>query len=233
MTVRDIASAIGRRWYVLIAVLLCFAVLAVMLARDGGAFSTRTVVTFTLPARTTLDPENGVSDASVIAFAGAIATEINLGKPSPQYSDSGAPYYGAGVRQGVIVGLRNAGNQWRSSYPSATIEVQIVGRTFAWVEQMQHDLLMKIEEVASRQQSVLSPRDRIVSTVEPLTTKIEEIVPTRTSRLAAFGAMFLAALLVGGFGAIRLDRVLMHRRARDARPSGRRAMQRPVKGSTA
>ena len=233
MTVRDIVLAIGRRWYVLIAVLLCFCGLAAMLARDGGSFSTRTVVTFTLPARTTLDPESGVSDASVIAFAGAIATEINLGKPSPQYSDWSAPYYGAGVRQGVIVGLRNAGNQWRSSYPFATIEVQIVGRTFEWVQQMQHDVLAKIEEVASTQQSVLSPKDRIVSTVEPLTTNIEQIVPTRTSQLAAFGAMLLAALLAGGWAAVSFDHVLMHRRASDSRSSGRPTRRRPAKGSIA
>lgn len=232
MTVRDVVSAFGRRWYVLLAVLLCFGGLAAMLARDSGTFSTRTVVTFTLPARTTLDPESGVSDASVIAFAGAIATEINLGKPSPQYSSSSAPYYGAGVRQGVIVGLRNEGNQWRSSYPLATIEVQIVGRTFEWVKQMQHDVLEKIEEAASVQQSVLSPRDRIVVTVEPLTMNIEQIVPSRTSRIAAFGAICLAALLVGGWGAVGLDRAMTHRRARSPRAS-RQSARRPVKGSIA
>jgi len=233
VTVRDVVSAFGRRWYVLIAILLCFCGIAALLARDGGSFSTRTVVTFTLPARTTLDPESGVSDASVIAFAGAIATEINLGRPSPQYSDSSAPYYGAGVRQGVIVGLRNAGNQWRSSYPFATIEVQIVGRTYEWVQQMQHDVLEKIEEVASVQQSVLSPKDRIVVTVEPLTTNIEQIEPSRTSQFAAFGAIFFAALIAGGWGAVGLDHALMRRRAGTSRTSSHSVTQRRVKGSTA
>lgn len=231
MTVRDLLSAIRRRWYVPIAVLLCVGALTVMLERDSGTFSTSTVVTFTLPDRTTLDPESGVSDASVIAFAGAIATEINLGKPSPQYSDSGAPFYGAGLREGVIVGLRNAGNQWRSSYPSATIEVQIVGRTFEWVEQMQQEVLAKIDKVASVQQSLLASTGRIIVTVEPLTTNIEQIVPTRSSRLAAFGAMFLAALFVGGWGAVMVDRALIRRWTRHPRQSGSRIGQQQVKGS--
>ncbi|MBG6056126.1 hypothetical protein IWX81_002558 [Salinibacterium sp. CAN_S4] len=224
MTVRDIAHASFRRWYVLVLVLAAMAFLALTLYRDGGTFTTRTAVTFTLPATTTLMANNGSNDSSVIAFAGAIASEINRGKPVANYSSADAPYYGAGVREGVLVSLRNEGNQWMAIFPSATIEIQIVGPTREWVEARQQQLLSQIAEVAGAQQSLAVPssENRITGTVEPTSTRIDEIVPSRSSEIFAFGALALAASILGIGAAVALDLVIRRYSA-----AGRRERSQP------
>ncbi|WP_417563750.1 hypothetical protein [Microbacterium sp.] len=209
-------GAIGRRWYAFLIVLILVAAVGVVFYRGGGSFYTRTTITFTLPTRSALLPSSGTDDSSVIAFASAVATEINRGKPVPTYSSASAPYYGAGVRQGVLVSLRNAGNQWTASYPTATIDIEIVGRTHEWVVGMQQAILNEILEVARAQQSasVTAPSDRITAHVEPLTTQIFDISSSRSTQLLAAGALAVAGLIAGGWAAIALDRLVLRRRTR-------------------
>lgn len=225
MTVRDIVKAAVRRWYVMFLVLLLAGFLTAAFSNDSGTFTTRTAVTFTLPARTTLMANSGSDDSSVIAFAGAIATEINRGKPALTYSSVDAPYYGAGVRQGILVSLRDEGNQWVSSYPSATIEIQIVGHTREWVELQQQELLTKIAYVASAQQSAAVPAaaDRITATVEPTSTQIDEVVPTRATRLLAVAAMALAGAILGTWSAVVVDVMVLRWSASTRERTPRRA----------
>ncbi len=218
MTVREILSAIGRRFYVLFAILLVFAGLTYLFHEDGGTYSTRTTITFTLPARSTLLPESGVGDLSIIAFAGAVATSINQGKPVLTFSDANAPYYGAGVRQGIMVSLRNGGNQWITNFPSATIDIQIVGRTYQWVYEHQQEALKQVMDVAAEQQAatITAESDRITAHVEPLSTDIQHITPGRSELILAGSAMALAGLIIGCSAAVIVDRSIRSWRRRRA-----------------
>jgi len=228
VTTRDVLAAVGRRWYVFLAVLLVFAALAVVFYRDGGSYYTRTTLTFTLPERSTLELNNGSTDTSVIAFAGAVAVSINEGKPVARYSSADAPYYGAGVRQGVMVSLRNDGSQWISSFPSATIDVQIVGQTEEWVADRQAAILADIMSVTRGQQKATTTpaTAQITATVAPLSTDIAHITSSRTTQMLALAATVLAALLVAVPTAVGVDRaargrrIAKHRRVASAlRPS--------------
>lgn len=214
MTVRLVLRALLRRWYVSLAILLIAAAGALWMLQDGGSYSSRTVISFTYPEKTSLASGNGTSDLSVIAFAGAVASEVNRGKPVNRYSDDSAPYYGAGVRQGVLVGLTAAGNQWATSYPRADIELQIVGRTREWVEATQDALVAQVLQVSDAQQSGLADTAalRISATVVPLTTNIEYIAPSRSQIIAAGAAILLAALIVAIWGAAATDDLLRRRR---------------------
>ncbi|GEP47158.1 hypothetical protein FVP74_03350 [Microbacterium saccharophilum] len=220
MTVRDMIAAIGRRWYVVLVVIVCAGALTLVFAEDGGTYWTRTAVSFTLPQRSTLDAESGLQDASLIAFAGTVATEINEGERPPRYSTLDAPYYGAGVREGVLVALRDVGNQWGSVFPTATLEIQIVGRTHEWVQERQDAILSDVLEAARLQQEIAgtTAADRIEVKVEPLSTEIAFVAASRTSQIAAVLAMSLAALLVSGGAAVTVDRLVAAYRARSARP---------------
>jgi hypothetical protein len=218
VTVREALSAMGRRWYVLLAIVMVFAGLAFLFYKDGGSYSTRTTITFTLPSRSTLLPESGSTDISIIAFAGAIATSINQGKPVVTFSDADAPYYGAGVRQGVMVSLRNGGNQWISSFPSATIDIQIVGRTREWVVERQQEALRQIIDVTAAQQAatVTPEADRITAIVEPLSTDIQHVTPARSEIILAGAAMAIAGLITGCSAAVIVDRAIRARRRKRA-----------------
>ena len=206
MTIREVLGAIARRWYVSLAVIAVAALLLIVFARDGGIYSTKTVVTFYAPYKSSLTYSNGATDASVIAFAGTIATELNNGKPPERYSMDEAPYYGAGVREGVLIGLPSEGNQWYSSYTRAEIDIQIVGPSEQWVADKQEQLVANVLTTAQQQQNGLSEEARISATVIPLTLRIDRIVPNRTAQIGAVGAMGLAALIVAAWGSVAWDR---------------------------
>ncbi len=205
MTFRDIVAAMLRRWYLPLIALVLASGVWLLWARDGGCFTTSTVVSFTLPSRATLLPESGVDDESVIAFAGVVAQEINGGRPAPRYASRDAPLYGVGVRRGVLVGLPDSGGQWSSSFARAEIEIQIVGRTAEEVRVQQRSLLDRVFEIARKQQQDAPPSQRISASVVPLTSGIQEISATRSSQLLALVSLSFAALVVGGWAAVRLD----------------------------
>jgi hypothetical protein len=222
-----------RRWYLPLAVLACAALLTVFLVRDGGTYSTRTVISFMLPTTTTLSPANGTTDSSVIAFAAAVVQVTNNGRPPARYSMDDAPFYGAGIRQGILVQLENSGNQWASTFNKAEIQIQVVGRTLDWVESRQQELISSVLRIADAEQAQVSvPREnRIQASVVPLTTGIEYISPSRTALLTAGAAMGAAAVIVGAWGSVMFDRLLSRRR----NAAGNRKPHSPVplvKGST-
>jgi hypothetical protein len=197
-----------RRWYVTLGLLLCAGFLWTMLAQDGGTYSTRTVISFMLPARTTLSPANGTTDSSIIAFASTVVREANDGQLPPRYSLDDAPYYGAGIREGTRVELANEGNQWASTFNKAEVQVLVVGRTLDWVESRQRQLVGEILSIADSRQAAIGipPRERIVASVVPLTSGVEYIFASRTAMLTAGAALFGAAIILGSWGSVMMDR---------------------------
>ncbi|UOE42752.1 hypothetical protein [Agromyces larvae] len=224
MIFREVLVAMVRRWYAVAAVSVVGVILAVSLVHDSGSYSTRTVVSFMFPNMQTLSPYNGTTDDSVIGFAASVAKVINNGREPASYANSDAPYYGAGVREGVLVNLPKWGGQWTKSYSRAEIELQIVGRSEEWVESMQAKLISRIGEVAEEQQASMNiPADqRINLVVEPLTKSIEHVIPGRTAVLAAIGALLAAVVLVSAWVAVIWERLASGRAARRRRRRGGR-----------
>jgi hypothetical protein len=214
MSVRQIGSAMLRRWYISLAALACVAVATVMLAQDGGIYTTRTVISLLRPTTTSLSPDNGTTDRSVIAFAAAVVLDTNGGELSEGYSKADAPYYGAGVREGTLVELANIGNQWVSMVNKAEIQIDIVGRTPDWVASRQEKLVARVLSTADSLQDVVGvpPENRVSAYVVPLTTQIEYIAPSRRAQLAAGVAMVTAALIVAAWASVTVDGVLSKRR---------------------
>lgn len=218
MTVRHLGSVMLRRWYVVVVALVVAGAGGFLLERGGGVYTSETVVSFTLPNKTTLSLDSGFNDSSVIAFAGIVARGVNNGVSPKRYSTDDAPYYGAGIREGVLVSVPNAGNQWVTSYLRAEIVLKIVGRSQGWVARKQSALLAKVTQISEAQQvAVTSSGARIQAVPIPLTRKISYIVPSLGSVIAAYIALFVAALIVGGSGALLLDRRLRARGERSRR----------------
>ncbi|QNE36694.1 hypothetical protein [Leifsonia shinshuensis] len=213
MTIREVLSAMGRRWYALLGVLVVAVLLVGFFARDGGGYTTKTVVTFLLPSATSLSPTNGASDTSIITFARAVAAEVNNGSAATEYSSDDSPYYGAGIRQGVLLNVPNDGNQWYASYTRAEIDVQIVGRTREWVQQQQTIAVAEILASSQHLQEALGakPGGYISVTVSPLTLAITRVSPTRSDQVEAIAAMLLAVVIVSAWSSVALDRRLRRR----------------------
>jgi hypothetical protein len=216
MTIREVLSAMGRRWYAPLLILVAGTLLVMVFARDSGVYTTKTVVTFLLPSATSLSLHNGSSDTSIIAFARAVVAEVNNGKAPAGYSSDDGPYYGAGIRQGMLIDVPNDGNQWYASYTRAEIDVQIVGHTEQWVAQRQSEIVGRIVTSAHRLQQALveNPKTYINVSVVPLTLNIEKVAPTRSAQFGAIAAMILAVLIVSAWSSVALDRRLRRRQPR-------------------
>ncbi len=208
MTVRELVAALMRRWYVVVFALVIAVAGIYFLQRGQGVYSTETVVSFLLPNQTALSPGNGLDDANLIAFAGLVARKVNNGETPAIYSIYDAPLYGAGVRQGVVVSIPNAGNQFATSYQRAEVVLQIVGPSERWVALAQTELLSQVVQITNAQQaSVAWENARIHASPEPATKKISRVTPSRSAEVSASIALVIAALLVGGWAAVIVDRM--------------------------
>jgi len=218
-----VLTAMRHRWYFVLVILLVAVALLVLFARDGGSYSTKTVVSFFTPRTTSLSPDNGSGDTSVVAFARSVAAQVNGGRHPVSYSMDDAPYYGAGVRQGVLVVVPNDGNQWYQSYTRAEIDIQIVGRTEKWVKQEQAANVEAILAFSDAQQHTIvsNPNNYLTASVVPLTLVIVKVSPSRSELLAAAAAMILAGLIVSAGGAVVLDRRPSSRRSVPVMPANR------------
>lgn len=216
MTLREVLGAIRRRWYILVMLLTLTVYSVATVSRSAGVYSTRTAVSFTFEDASPLAPYSGVSDESVIAFAGAIAADLNERRSALRYSSMDAPYYGAGIRKGVLVALQDDGSQWSPAFSSATIEIQIVGPTEQWVRTKQAAVLKDLElRTTGRQDTAqVAGGHRIRAQVEPLSKRIDHVMPGRSSILMSWVAAMFAAVLVGAWLCVRADGALAHMRRR-------------------
>lgn len=213
MALVDVLRAVRRRWYVSLLVLAAVAAGTASIG-TSGVYSTRTTVSFTFQDGSALAPYSGVSDDSVIAFAGAVVSDVNRGRAATKYSSTDAPYYGAGIREGALIALRDEGSQWMSVYNLAVIEIHIVGPGQEWVEEQQTRILEAVKQSTIAQQAALQvpSEHQIVAEVDPLTTRIVHITPSRSDKLMGYGALGVAALLAAGWTAVSVDSATARRR---------------------
>lgn len=214
MTVRQILGVVARRWYTTVVALALAAILTLMFLQDGGTYSTRAVVEFRWPGAARTELDNGFTNDSVISFADMVALRVNQGREPERYSQDEAPLYGAGVRSAEVVGMSFSGNQWVTDHPIAAVTVQVIGRSQRQVEARQSALIAEVLRTADElQQEAGAPRvDYVVPAIDPLSTTVQYIAPSRAGRLAAIAAMAIAGLIAGVGTALVWDRAARRRR---------------------
>ncbi|AYG03186.1 hypothetical protein [Gryllotalpicola protaetiae] len=219
-----------RRWYVTVFIAVIAAAMFVSAERMGGVYTTTPVVAFSAPGGKSFLPNSGIDNDNVIGFALTVAQELNQGRPVERYASDDAPLYGAGVRQGVRIGVPSVGGQWSASYSAAEITIQIVGRDRGWVEAQQKSLLQQVSAVSSQAQAETSaaPTEHITSRVVPLSTQIEWISSGHTATAMAALALAAAAAVSALGGAVLLDRALLARKNRRRNAEFRPAKKRKV-----
>ena len=209
MTFRELVAAVLRWWYVPLILLLAAGGFALYLLRDGGLYFTRTVVMFIHlePSQVAIGPDNGTANDNIIAFAGTVANDVNNGRPVTRYARVDAPFYGAGLTEGVHVSLPDDGGQWLTTFTRAELDVEIVGRSREYVESMQRAVLLKVFDRARELQGPAynNPDERIRTQVAPLSLTIDHISASRREQVVAVGSLELAAFIVGIWCAVRLD----------------------------
>lgn len=215
MTVHELLVVMRRRWYVLAAVLVVTVGVGAMFVREGGMYVTKTAVTFEAP-----DPgaweTDGSRETGVISLALAVAQQVGEGTDSADYAASDAPYYGAGIRQGVRVSVPDSGGQWQASYTRAAIVIDVVSPDRAWVEQQQAERVRAVRAAAALLQTGIPTAVQVDVDVEPLSTAVQRVEPSRLGQLMGLAALAAVGVLAGSAAAVTVDR-----RATSGRVRGR------------
>lgn len=226
MTLYGLLGVFRRRWYVLALVIAATAAAGVGFARDGGLYVTRTLIAFDAPDSGAWE-DGGSADRGIIVFASAVATEVNGGRSPLAYSTADAPFYGAGIRQGVRVAVPDTGGQWEVVYNKAAITIDAVSPNRQWVLDQQRTKVAAVLAAASARQASITPANRIAVSVAPLSETIEDVVPSRVAQSLAAAALGVVALLVGGWLAVAWDR---RASAGGRRPGGVHGLRRLLGG---
>lgn len=216
MTLSDLLDVVRRRWYVLVAALVCALILALALARTDGVYSVRVTLVF-LPPAVTSSSDNTLSSSSetLVDFAGVVEREYNGNSSPASFLSSKATLAGSGVRSGTRVFLPNAGGQWTNSFPHPVLVVESVSpqREVA-VEALERT----VDEV------VAVAEDRQIAAGASAESQISVLVSDASARvqywegssIRAAGATGFLGLLLGGVAAVLTDRLLARRKAAQA-----------------
>lgn len=200
---RSVIRATGRRWYVVVAVLMLFVPLALHANSVRGVYWMKYDVVFLLPAGASDNNalRNGASN--IVFYAAMIQRQYASTHKVVKVQTNGAPLYGSGVRSGVSMYLPDTGGQWQSNFNRPAITVEVVGETEAEANLLASTTAREIREMALKPQADLGvvPKAYISTTTNP-ERPAAGYVDVRNKRavgaiaLVAFGAATGLAVLV-------------------------------------
>jgi hypothetical protein len=231
MTTRSLLGIIGRRWYIVLlgAVL---AVVAFLMLRTDGAYTTEARVAFIGPGISDVGQTDDGQLETLTAFAAAVEREYHDGKQSDRLAEN-ATLYGAGVSQGVEVLLPNTGGQWQMSFANAAIDISAVGPTPEWVLAHRQMAIDRIEQITRTQQreAGVDSKDTITTLVIPA-SQVGHVGATKSTLARAGVVLMIIGLGLSTCAAALVDgAVTRHRRRRSLPVSSPLAAARPVGGT--
>ena len=207
---------LARRWYILVAALLCSVFAIGWTEGTRGVYDARFALVFLSPTSATIDNNTLRSNStakSLIEFAGIVEREYHGNAPRTRFSSPDATLYGAGILSGTQVFQPNAGGQWASHFNEATLVVESVESSRAGALAAVDKVIAEIQSIAARRQADAGvPPQNLISVIVSDETSRVDYVDGDAKRAAA---ALLALGLGGGVGAaIAVDRWLVTRRER-------------------
>jgi hypothetical protein len=206
-------GACRRRWPVLAVGLALTGLSMMSVSSLPGVYWSQVQVVFLAPT-STLNPNTLTTESdSLVATAGLVEREVNLGHPSTATTSASVNLVDEGVRSGVLIRLPNGGGQWAYSFSSPVLDVQAAGGTPQEVRSLLDDAVYRISADLDRRQNESSVlvQNRIRLTVSPAEADIyyRSGDPKRAAAaVVLLGTGFtLAAITV-------TDRIMTNRRAR-------------------
>ena len=216
MTIVDLVQILARRWAVLLGLLVVTGLSAFHLSSAHIVYWSETNVRFVAPG-----PQNSNSllttTDSVIATAGLIASEFNDSNPGPRLSSDDVSIVDAGILDGVLVRLPNAGGQWATNFNEPRLDVQTSGSDPEGVRARAVAAVASIETLLRQHQqdSHVVATELIVTHASPAVPIVAEAVGSRVRALVVTGvvgsALSIAVVLY-------VDQLLLRRRLAHSKP---------------
>lgn len=169
MTLWDTLSALRRRWYVVVAGLLCMTIALVLIHQQKPVYFSRTSVYFLAPASTLYPNVLRTTSLDIVATAGVVAKLINGTAEQTKVASTEVTLVGRGVRDGSSIALPDNGGQWSVSYNVQALDIQVVAPTAEEVRARQSAIIAEINEKLTdlQNQANVSADDRITTEVLP------------------------------------------------------------------
>ena len=209
LTIVDLVQILARRWALLLGLLLVTGLSAVHLSSAHIVYWSETDVRFVAPG-----PQNSNSllttTDSVIATAGLIATEYNDSNPGPRLSSDDVSIVDAGILDGVLVRLPNAGGQWATNFNEPRLDVQASGSDPEEVRARAVAAVASIERLLRQHQqdAHVVKTELIVPHASPAVPIVAEAVGSRVRALVVT-AVVGSALSIGLV--LYLDQLMLRR----------------------
>lgn len=195
---------LGRQWLVLIIGFALTAAGAVASLQVTGVFTARTTITLLPPDGWAVGGNTlTYSGATLVGFAKLVEQTVNDGGGGQLFSAADTPLYGAGVRQGEIVFVPDAGGQWAPNLNRPSLIIDVVGPTADEVESRVDALTAEIADAIEvlQDESGVAEDERIGWDAAPSAPEAAYAGPSRLRMLGGIvalgaGAAVAAALVV-------------------------------------
>ena len=209
MTVVDAWRIVVRRWYVVVACLLVVAATAV-LAKSPTVYWTQTDIRLVFTSKLPTNTLYQTSD-SVIATAGLLVSEFNATHDSPRLSSDDVTIVDAGITDGVLVRLPNAGGQWATNFNEPRIDVQVSGSDPEEVRSRTKQVVAQLVGLlASRQAAAQVASAELINAIPTPATPV--VVPAHGSRSREYAAIGLLGVGLTFGTTLFVDQFLLRRR---------------------
>ncbi|WP_141014142.1 hypothetical protein [Nocardioides sambongensis] len=195
MTVADFLSALGRRWYVGLVVVLMLGLAGPVLLKPADTYWGRLTLVV-LPPKVTTGTWNVLLDRAPVAVASLSVMEVNQSPLAVHAASSDATLVGLGVTDGVLVQVRATGGQWTPAAGNAYIDVEAAGPSVEIVEARLERAVADVRSaVAEREvQFEVAPRNRTL--IEESSGDDTSVVLVPVSRSRALGGIVLLGGLI-------------------------------------
>jgi hypothetical protein len=209
----DLAGRCVRRWYIVLLGLALTAILAANIGLLPGVYWARTQVLLLGPPSDSRPNKLDSNSAGLIATAGLIEREMNIGRLRLPATSIDVTLLDQGIYDGEQVRLPNKGGQWANNFDQAVLDVQASGPSRAVVQQRIEGMLEEIERILQRRQdaAAVSRANRITVALSPPEIRVHYVRGDRKRAVAVATSLGLS-LTVMFVGLI--DRRLVARRTR-------------------
>lgn len=159
-----------QRWALALGALVTC--LCVFLGFDNDAvYWSHTTVQLVPPTQDVAENVLISSNDGLISLAGVVVLEANRQARTPRLASDGVSIVDAGITEGRLIRLPNAGGQWATNFDQATIDVQVSGPSPASVESETERTLADLDRIMAaiqdRYEIVASQRVSLQAQVGP------------------------------------------------------------------
>jgi hypothetical protein len=161
---------------------------------------------------------------SVIATAGLVVEDATQARPGPRLSTDEVTVVDAGIDDGVLIRLPNAGGQWATNFDKPSINIQVVGRDPAAVRGRMTETVAWVSAILENRQATYQVAKSDMITAYP-SPPVPVVATAHGSRARALVAVLLVGLgLTIGF-TLYVDQLMLRRRRRRRNPRTAQAVE--------